>query len=96
VIGLPGVGDQYVTCVGGRTIRMGRLLGKGLTYSQARREMAGETLEGAYVVQQMAASLPVWEARGLLGSHELPLMRLLIRVITQEAPVEIPFDDFFQ
>jgi glycerol-3-phosphate dehydrogenase (NAD(P)+) len=95
VIGLPGVGDQFVTCVGGRTIRMGRLLGKGLTYSQAHREMAGETLEGVYIVQQLAQALPVWEAQGLLGRDELPLTRLLIRVVTQEAPVEIPFDDLF-
>lgn len=96
VIGLPGIGDQYVTCVGGRTIRMGRLLGRGLSYQQALREMAGETLEGVYIAQQMARALPVWEAQGSLGRDELPLMRLLIRVITEEAPVQIPFDDFFK
>ena len=95
VIDLPGVGDQYVTCVGGRTIRMGRLLGKGLTYSQAQREMAGETLEGIYIVQQLAESLPLWDAQGLLGRHELPLIRLLVRLVTAEAQLEIPFDDLF-
>ncbi len=95
VVGLPGVGDQYVTCVGGRTIRLGRLLGKGLTYPEAVSEMAGETLEGAYIVQQLAKALPVWEAKGLIGRDELPLMRMLIRVITESAPLRIPFDDFF-
>ena len=95
VVGLPGVGDQYVTCVGGRTIRLGRLLGKGLTYPEAVSEMAGETLEGAYIVQQLAKALPVWEAKGLIGRDELPLMRMLIRVITEAAPLRIPFDDFF-
>lgn len=97
VTGLPGVGDQYVTCVGGRTIRLGRLLGSGLTYRQAVTEMAGETLEGAYIVQQLAQALPVWEAQGRIGRTELPLMRLLIRIITQEMtlrPEEIPFDAF--
>ena len=89
VVGLPGVGDQYVTCVGGRTIRLGRLLGKGLTYPEAVSEMAGETLEGAYIVQQLAKALPVWEARGLIGRDELPLMRMLIRVITESAPLRI-------
>lgn len=92
VIGLPGVGDQYVTCVGGRTIRLGRLLGQGLTYAQAVAEMAGETLEGAYIVQQMARALPMWEAGGRISAAELPLMRLLIRIITQEGPAEIPFE----
>ncbi|MEJ5197684.1 MAG: glycerol-3-phosphate dehydrogenase [Anaerolineae bacterium] len=92
VIGLPGVGDQYVTCVGGRTIRLGRLLGRGLTYAEAVAEMAGETLEGAYIVQQMAKALPIWEAAGRIAADELPLMRLLIRIITQAAPAEIPFE----
>jgi glycerol-3-phosphate dehydrogenase (NAD(P)+) len=88
---LPGVGDQYVTSAGGRTVRMGQLLGKGLTYPEACREMAGETLEGAYVVQQLGRALPLWEARGVLGREELPLTRMLIRVITENAPVELPF-----
>jgi glycerol-3-phosphate dehydrogenase (NAD(P)+) len=90
---LPGAGDEYVTCAGGRTVRMGRLLGKGLTYSQAVIEMAGETLEGAWVVGEVSRVLPDWEARGLIRPRDLPLIRLLGRVITQEAPLEIPFDD---
>jgi glycerol-3-phosphate dehydrogenase (NAD(P)+) len=95
VPGLPGVGDQYVTCMGGRTIRMGRLLGRGLTYPEALKEMAGETLEGIYVVQQLARAVPVWEAGGGLGEDELPLLRLLIRVVTGNAPVRIPFESLF-
>jgi glycerol-3-phosphate dehydrogenase (NAD(P)+) len=75
VNGLPGVGDQYVTSVGGRTIRMGRLLGAGLTYTQA--------------------VLPEWEQQGKIGRDELPLLRMLIRVIAEEAPVVIPFDRLF-
>jgi glycerol-3-phosphate dehydrogenase (NAD(P)+) len=92
---LPGVGDEYVTCAGGRTIRLGRLLGAGLTYTQAVFELAGETLEGAYVIKQLAQALAVWETRGLIGPDELPLLRMLCRVITQDAPVEIPFDRLF-
>ncbi|MGE5550941.1 MAG: NAD(P)H-dependent glycerol-3-phosphate dehydrogenase [Bacteroidota bacterium] len=96
VAGLPGVGDQYVTCVGGRTIRLGRLLGKGLTYTQAKAEMAGETLESAEVVTQLAKALPVLEARGAIGPDELPLLRMLCRVITEDAPAQVPFDAFFR
>jgi glycerol-3-phosphate dehydrogenase (NAD(P)+) len=92
---LPGVGDQYVTCVGGRTIRMGRLLGAGLTYTEAVLQMAGETLEGVYIVRQMAQVLPEWEQQGRIGREELPLLRMLIRVITEDARVAIPFDRLF-
>jgi glycerol-3-phosphate dehydrogenase (NAD(P)+) len=96
VTSLPGVGDQYVTCMGGRTVRLGRLLGKGLTYEQARAEMAGETLESAFVVAQIAQALPGMEARGLLGPGELPLMRCLCRAITGNAQAVVNFDDLVQ
>jgi glycerol-3-phosphate dehydrogenase (NAD(P)+) len=96
VTSLPGVGDQYVTCMGGRTVRLGRLLGKGLTYGQARAEMAGETLESAFVVAQIAKAIPRLEARGLLGRDELPLMRCLCRVITNGALADVSLDALFQ
>ncbi len=95
VNGLPGVGDQYVTAAGGRTVRLGRLLGQGLTYSRARAEMAGETLESAEIVTQLAKALPRFEQRGLIGPDELPLLRMLGRVITEEQPARIPFEAFF-
>ena len=37
VLGLAGAGDLFVTCQGGRNGRMGRLLGRGLRYREARR-----------------------------------------------------------
>jgi glycerol-3-phosphate dehydrogenase (NAD(P)+) len=89
---LPGVGDQYVTCVGGRTIRLGRLLGMGRTYAQAQHEMAGETLEGAFVAQQLSRTLPLWTAEGRIGPNELPLLRMLCKVITEDAPQMFPFE----
>jgi glycerol-3-phosphate dehydrogenase (NAD(P)+) len=96
VTSLPGVGDEYVTCMGGRTVRLGRLLGKGLTYEQARAEMAGETLESAFVVAQIAKALPGLEARGLLGRDELPLTRCLCRTISENAPPDVDFDHLFR
>ena len=83
-----------MTAAGGRTIRLGRLLGQGLTYTQARAEMAGETLESAEVVKELARALPRLEARSLIGPAELPLLRMLCRVVTEDAAVEIPFDSF--
>jgi len=45
VLGLAGSGDLYVTCLGGRNGRFGRLLGEGQTPEQARK-MIGSTVEG--------------------------------------------------
>ncbi len=92
VASLSGVGDNYVTCMGGRTIRLGRLLGKGMSYSQAREELAGVTLEGAYVLQQLNRTIPHWEEKGILSSRELPLLRWLCRIVTEDMPAEIPVD----
>jgi glycerol-3-phosphate dehydrogenase (NAD(P)+) len=93
--GLPGAGDLYVTCQGGRTVKMGRLLGLGHTYAEARQIMAGETLEGAAIVDVMAAVVPRLVARGLVKNEDLPLLRTLIEILVQGRPVSPALDTFF-
>ena len=92
--GLPGAGDLYVTSMGGRTIRLGKLLGAGYTYSEACQKLEGVTLESVDIVKSMARVLPLWEAEGRLGPRELPLLRMLIDVIVDEKPVCLPIQDF--
>lgn len=94
-VGLPGPGDLYVTCQGGRTGRLGKLLGLGHTYQEARRIMAGETLESAEIIRVMGQALPRLVARGLLGPEDLPLLRTLIDVVVHGRPVELPVGSFF-
>ncbi len=93
--GLPGAGDLYVTCQGGRTVRLGKLLGMGRSYAEAREIMAGETLEGAAIVQMMAKVLPRMINRGQLGPDDLPLLRTLIDVLVQGQPLKFPLEKFF-
>jgi glycerol-3-phosphate dehydrogenase (NAD(P)+) len=81
--GLPGAGDLYVTCQGGRTVRLGRLLGLGHPPEEARAALRGETLEGLEIVAVMARALPALAARGRLGAEELPLLRGLIGLIAE-------------
>jgi glycerol-3-phosphate dehydrogenase (NAD(P)+) len=45
ILGLSGAGDLYVTSLGGRNGRFGRLLGAGQTPEQARK-VIGSTVEG--------------------------------------------------
>ena len=45
VLGLAGAGDLYVTCVGGRNGRFGRLLGSGATMDEALKTI-NSTVEG--------------------------------------------------
>jgi len=93
--GLPGAGDLYVTCQGGRTVKMGRLLGLGHTHEEARRIMSGETLEGAAIVQVMGTVVPRLISQGRVKSEDLPLMRMLIEILVHGRPVNLALDTFF-
>jgi glycerol-3-phosphate dehydrogenase (NAD(P)+) len=93
--GLPGAGDLYVTCQGGRTVRLGRLLGMGHSFSQAREIMAGETLESAEIVRELGKALPGLVKRGRLGPDELPVLRALVDVLVHGRPINVPLERFF-
>jgi glycerol-3-phosphate dehydrogenase (NAD(P)+) len=93
--GLPGAGDLYVTCVGGRTVRLGILLGSGRTIAEARSIMAGETLESVEIIRAMGAALPKIIERGNITLDELPLMRTLVDIVVKGRPADLPFDKFF-
>lgn len=94
--GLPGVGDMFVTCRGGRSSMLGSLMGEGKTYQQGRAILKGETLEAALIVEQMAIALPKLEARSLLSPGDIPLMRALIEVVAHGQPLDVDFDLFFR
>lgn len=93
---LPGAGDQYVTSMGGRNGRMGRLLGLGLPYSQAKaRYMPEDTIEGAELAMAIGPTVEALIERGELDGAALPLLRTMIRIVCRDAPAEIPWDEFF-
>lgn len=93
--GLPGAGDLFVTSAGGRTVRLGHLLGAGHSYTEAREMMAGETLESAEVIRMMGLAVPKLTERGSLKPGELPLMRALVDMVVHGLPVSLPFIKFF-
>jgi len=93
--GLPGAGDLFVTCQGGRSVTLGRLLGEGKSYLEAKELLKGETLESALVIEQMGAALPLLEARGLLRAEEMPFMHALIDVVVNGKPLKLDFERLF-
>jgi glycerol-3-phosphate dehydrogenase (NAD(P)+) len=96
VYSLPGAGDQYVTSLGGRNGRMGRWLGLGLPYSQAKAEhMPDDTIEGAELASAIAPTLEALISAGELDAAALPLVRTMIDIVCHDASVDIPWDDFF-
>ncbi len=93
--GLPGAGDLFVTIQGGRTARLGQLLGSGHSFGEARQIMVGETLEAVEIIRVIGQAIPKMEKEGLLKSDDLPLIQSLIDIIVNELQVSIPFDKFF-
>lgn len=92
---LPGPGDLYVTVFGGRTVMLGKMLGKGLSFLKAREEMAGVTLESVEIVTRVVRALPRLAARNLLNINDFPLIFHLNEIINQGKPVNIPWQRFF-
>jgi glycerol-3-phosphate dehydrogenase (NAD(P)+) len=95
VLGLPGVGDLDVTCNGGRTGRFGRWLGIGVGLPEAVQRMQGATLECLDILRVMQSAIADLEARGELAPGELPLLRHMAEVALDDAPIAMPFSEFF-
>ena len=94
--GLAGVGDLQVTYQGGRTARLGRWLGLGLSLDQAVRKMEGATLECLDVLRVLSRALPAFQWSDRIGPRDLPLTQKLCRVVVRREPALIPFDLFFR
>jgi glycerol-3-phosphate dehydrogenase (NAD(P)+) len=93
--GLPGAGDLFVTVQGGRSMRLGKMLGQGLSFAEAREALAGLTLEAAMIVEVMGEALPKLTSRGILTADELPLLRALVDVVVEGKPAQLPVERFF-
>lgn len=92
---LPGPGDLYVTVFGGRTVRLGKMLGMGTSFKEARQILAGVTLESVEITSRVCRALPKLAARGLVDLKEFPLLLHLDEILNHEKPVAIPWDRFF-
>jgi glycerol-3-phosphate dehydrogenase (NAD(P)+) len=93
---LPGAGDFYVTCQSGRNSRMGRLLGLGMSYRQAKAQhMPDDTVEGAELALAIGPTIEALTDRGELDSAATPLLRTVIDIVCHETTPTIPWDAFF-
>jgi glycerol-3-phosphate dehydrogenase (NAD(P)+) len=96
VFSLPGAGDLYVTCQGGRNSRMGRLLGMGIDPEEATERMHGETVEGVDAVGVIAPAVEKLIARAVLRPEAMPLLRQIYAVAHKGQPTHEPFANFFR
>ena len=93
---LPGAGDLYVTCQGGRNSRMGRWLGLGMRYAEARAtHMPKDSVEGAMLAEAVGPTVRNMVRAGALDAKKIPLFLHMIDIVCDNAPTEVPWDEFF-
>ncbi len=94
--GLPGVGDMFVTTMGGRNVKAGRFAGAGVPFSEVQNErMKGVTLEGVAAIRVVGGALLRLTERGVVGPEDFPLMRHLYAVVAEDEPLNMPWETFF-
>lgn len=89
-----GVGDLYVTVFGGRTRKIGTLLGRGLSFEEAMNELKGVTLESIVITTRTARAAKKLAERNVIALEDFPLLMHIDTLINEGAEVNIPWDAF--
>lgn len=89
-----GIGDLYVTVYGGRTRKIGILLGEGKTYQEALDILAGVTLESLVVARRVYAAMERKAQLGLADLSQFPMLCHAAAVLDKGADAELPWESF--
>ena len=89
-----GGGDLYVTVFGGRTRKIGTLLGRGLSFEEAMEELKGETLESIVISTRTARAVRRLAERNIVNLEDFPLLMHVNEIINQGKEVNIPWKEF--
>jgi len=90
VMGLAGVGDLYVSVDGGRNSKMGKYLGEGMSFKEAKmKKMPNVTVEGADLALEIG-----FKIKNDFNLKALPLMLSMINTICDEEPLKVEWDNF--
>lgn len=89
-----GAGDLYVTVYGGRTRMIGTLLGRGMSFEEAKAELKGVTLESLVIATRAATAIRKKIELGELNAKDFPLLLHCDDIINHGAAVNIPWQAF--
>lgn len=89
-----GIGDLYVTVYGGRTRKIGILLGEGKTYDEALRILAGVTLESLVVARRVAKAVYRKAELGQVDLRDFPMLVHANGVLDNGKDAELPWEAF--
>tara|TARA_B100000700_G_scaffold72529_1_gene80974 strand:- start:965 stop:1999 length:1035 start_codon:yes stop_codon:yes gene_type:complete len=90
VKGLAGLGDLYVSAVGGRNSKMGSFIGEGMIFSEAKKnKMPNVTIEGAELIFEIGKKI-----KEDFNDKKLPLMIAMIDAILDDKKLDIKWENF--
>lgn len=89
-----GFGDLYVTVYGGRTRKIGILLGKGMAYDEAVSALQGVTLESLVVAKRVARAVKAKAEAGEVNLSNFPMLMHVDAVITDGRDAKLPWESF--
>ncbi len=87
-------GDLYVTIFGGRTRKIGTLLGTGMRFQDAMQVLSGVTLESIVIATRTAEAIRALAARGEVRVEDFPLLLHVDELINQGKPLNVPWKAF--
>ncbi|MBQ7751057.1 MAG: glycerol-3-phosphate dehydrogenase [Bacteroidales bacterium] len=89
-----GIGDLYVTVYGGRTRKVGILLGEGKTYQEAMEILAGVTLESLVVSRRVYKAVCRKAELGKADMSLFPMLKHAADVLDNGKDAHLPWEEF--
>ena len=89
-----GIGDLYVTVYGGRTRKIGILLGEGKTYDEALEILSGVTLESLVVARRVYAAMVRKAELGQVDLNMFPMLCHAAAVLDEGKDAHLPWEAF--
>ncbi len=89
-----GIGDLYVTVYGGRTRKIGILLGEGKTYEEALNILSGVTLESLVVSRRVFAAISRRAEKGEVDLARYPMLCHVADVLDRGKDAQLPWESF--
>lgn len=89
-----GIGDLYVTVYGGRTRKIGILLGEGKTYDEALEILSGVTLESLVVARRVYKAICRKAELGQADMSLFPMLKHTADVLDKGKDAQLPWEDF--
>lgn len=89
-----GLGDLYVTVYGGRTRKIGILLGKGYSYEEAMEVLSGVTLESLVVSKRVARAIRICAKNQKARLEDFPMLVHVDDLLAGKTDAALPWEKF--